>query len=344
MVRVRVRALAAVLAVLGVGCSDPGATATPGSSAPGKTSSAIVGSKPSDPTQDAVVMLVFLDPATGRQGICTAVLLAPRLVLTARHCVSVTDLDVTCGTNGLPVDGGEVRANHAPGQLYVFTGPTRPGLDPATWKPAGRGLEILDDGSKNLCNHDLALVLLEQPVPGATIAPIRLDGDTTAGERLLTVGWGVTSEADEPRTRQQRSGVTVTRIGPDETGPVLTPNEFSFDESICLGDSGGPIFAEATGAVVGVVSRGGNGTTTGDLLSSCTRAVNLGPKITPFRELVSRGLARAGAEARVEVKPPASADADDGGCGVARGRGAKSAWWALVVAVALTVMRRRARS
>lgn len=183
----------------------------------GRASAAILGGTASDASQDAVVMLVFLDAATSFRGVCTAALIAPRLVLTARHCVADTDADVACSVDGAPATGGVVNANHDVRSLYVFTGKDRPELDPTKWKPAGRGLEVLDDGSKNLCNHDLALVLLERPITGTPVAALRLDGTAEKGERLTTVGWGVTSTADEPASRQQRGGVVVTRGGPDDT-------------------------------------------------------------------------------------------------------------------------------
>jgi V8-like Glu-specific endopeptidase len=280
----------------------------------GRTAAAIVGSKPSDSSQDAVVMLVFSDPAKNRRGICTAALLAPRLVLTARHCVADTDADVACTADGSPANGGAVIGNHEAGQLYVFTGKDRPDLDPTTWKPAGRGMEVLDDGAKNLCNHDIALILLEQPITGVPLATIRLDGTADRGEQLTTIGWGVTSKVDEPTVRQQRTGVSVTRLGPDETSPALAPNELGFDESICLGDSGGPILSQDSGAVVGVVSRGGNGTSGPDFLSTCTKAVNLATKLAPFKDLVMRGFSRAGAEPRLE---PPKATEPTSGCAVA---------------------------
>jgi hypothetical protein len=248
-------------------------------------------------------MLVFLDASSGFRGICSAALIAPRLVLTARHCVADTDADVACSVDGAPASGGVVNANHDPRSLYVFTGTERPDLDPKTWKPSGRGIEVLDDGSTNLCNHDLALVLLEQPISGVPIASLRLGGTVEKGEQLTTIGWGVTSTVDEPATRQQRSGVVVTRVGPDATDPVLTPSELAFDESICLGDSGGPVLSQASGAVVGVVSRGGNGTRSGSsFVSTCTKATNLATKIAPFYDLLTRGFERAGAEPKVE--PP----------------------------------------
>lgn len=283
----------------------------------GRTASAILGSHPSDASQDAVVMLVFSDPAMNRRGICTAALIAPRLVLTARHCVSDTDADVACAVDGTPTNGGAVLSNHEPGMLYVFTGTQRPVLDPKTWTPSGRGMEVLDDGAKNLCNHDIALIVLEKPITGTPLAALRLDGTGEKNEHLTTVGWGVTSEVDEPQARQQRSGVLLTRVGPDAKAPVLTPNEFAFDESICLGDSGGPILAESTGAIVGVVSRGGNGTSSDtDLASTCTQATNLGTKLAPFRDLITRGFDRVGAQPVVE--PPKAEDgSSSGGCSIA---------------------------
>jgi hypothetical protein len=308
----------------------------------GRTASAIIGSTPSDAGQNAVVMLVYSDPANNRRGICTAALVAPRLVLTARHCVADTDTDVSCNADGAPDSGGGVIGNHPPGTLYVFTGTERPDLDPKPWKPAGRGIEVLDDGSKNLCNHDLALVLLEQPVAATPLAALRLDGDAERGERLLTVGWGVTSTVDEPATRQQRSGVLVTRVGPDESEPVLTPNEFGFDESICLGDSGGPVFSERSGAIVGVVSRGGNGTSSNkDFVSTCTMATNLGTKLSPFRDLITRGFDRAGATPKIE-EPRAD---ESSGCSAApggQGDGAFRAISALLV-LGLVLAKRRLR-
>lgn len=308
----------------------------------GGTASAIVGGTPSSGAQDFTVMLVFSDPAKNLRSICTAALVAPRLVLTARHCVAPTDLDVQCSVDGTAVAGGGVRPSHDPQKLYVLTGSSRPNLDPATWKPAGRGAEVLDDGANNLCNHDLALVLLEAPIEGVPIAGLRLDGDADKGEALTTVGWGVTNAENEPALRQQRTSVKVTRVGPDSTSPVLTPNEVSYGESICLGDSGGPVLSASTGAVVGVVSRGGNGTTSNDLASECTDAVNLFTKLSPFRALFTRAFTKAAAEPRLEVR---AADDDGGGCTVTRARPrAPLAPLTLVAAlIALTARSRRRR-
>lgn len=285
----------------------------------GHVEPAILGGTPSDASQDAVVMLVLVDPQTStRIGLCTAAMVAPNLVLTARHCVAQTNGDaVACAADGTPVVGGEIRANFDASSFYVFAGSDRADVgddgtvDLATWRPSGRGRKILDDRSGTLCNHDLALVLLEQPIASVPVAALRLSGDVRTGEKLRTVGWGVTTTEIEPAKRQQRGGVTVRRVGPSDDQPTLTPSEFLFDESICLGDSGGPVFSEKSGAIVGVVSRGGNGSdpSIGPPSSTCTEADNLATKIAPFRQLLDDAFAEAGAAPVAE--PPQD---DEEGC------------------------------
>ncbi|HVH47323.1 MAG TPA: S1 family peptidase [Labilithrix sp.] len=299
----------------------------------GQTRQAIVGGSASDETQDATVLLFVLDPSgPTRLGICTAALVAPRLVLTARHCVSSTDEAVACNADGTPLVGAKIFGNRDAANLYVFTGrerpdfigDTAPSLDPTKWKPAGRGLEIIDDASSTLCDHDLALVLLEAPIDDVPVATLRLDGEVATGEKLLTVGWGVTYGEVEPEKRQKRAGVTTKRVGPNESIPVLTKSEFLFDESICLGDSGGPVFAEATNAIVGVVSRGGNGLdpNKGGPSSTCEGADNVATKLAPFKPLVMKAFERAGAQPKLEAKPEESCSVGAVGGAARGGRGA----------------------
>lgn len=310
------------LALSGAGCAEhdpriaettnptPGATITP----------KVLGGTPSDESQDSVVMLVSVKPEPNIPlGICTATLIAPRLIVTARHCVAHANESVACLADGTPQSGGEIRGNHDVKDMFVFTGKDRPNLDPNTWKPASGALEIIDDASGNLCNHDIALVVLKDAITNVPISPIRLDGDVGVGESMLTVGWGISSSEIEPSKRQQRGGVVVKRVGPNDGFPTLTKTEILFGESICLGDSGGPIFAEQTKAVVAVVSRGGNGADfdINHPASTCNEADNLGTRIAPFKDVVLRAFDRAGAQPKLEEKP------DDDDCTVSR-VGAKS--------------------
>jgi Trypsin len=337
------------LGVLAAACSARAVDgAADGEEGASSVRQAIVGGSASDETQDSTVMLFHLDPTGPRRlGICTAALVAPRLVLTARHCVATTDAEVACDSDGTPLLGARVIANHDPASLFVFTGKDRPAfigaeppsLDTTKWKPAGQGLEILDDHSGTLCNHDLALVLLKDPIENVPLATLRLDGDAVTGEKLRTIGWGVSSGEVEPSTRQQRSGVTVKRVGPDDAIPVLTKSELLFDESICLGDSGGPVFAEATNSIVGVVSRGGNGLdpNAGGPSFTCIDAVNVATKLSPFKQLITEAFERAGAQPKLEEKP-------DDGCSTAAGIRTSSRVGTLGLGLALTlvaVLRRR---
>jgi MYXO-CTERM domain-containing protein len=283
-------------------CSSPsGGT----SETTGATHQAVIKGKNSPTSQDAVVLVVFYDPSSGLAGSCTGTLLAPNLVLTARHCVADTDEYAACDVDGTPLAGGTVRGTRKASQLWVFTGPNRPTYT-RDLKPNGVGSQVLDDGGKNLCNHDIALIILKDPIANAQIAPIRLDGDIAKSDVLTAIGWGITDKTDMPDVRQQRSGIQVEEIGPDDTGQApVAPNEFQVGESICSGDSGGPAIAEGTGAIVGIVSRGGNGKqpSQSDPASGCIGAENLYTKVAPFKDFIMNGFDLAQAEPWLEGQP-----------------------------------------
>jgi hypothetical protein len=176
---------------------------------------AIIAGTDSPADQDAVVMIKHYDAVQiggGSEG-CTGTMLTPRLVLTARHCVAATDPQLACESDGTASFGGNVQGTYPASKLFAFSGTARPdfisGLD-----RAARGIEIIDDAAKNLCNHDLALILLEKPLPGAKIAPIRLGAGPTAGEITTIVGWGVTDKEPSPAVRKQRANVKIAAVGP----------------------------------------------------------------------------------------------------------------------------------
>lgn len=293
---------ALLLCASGAACSS--ADVPSGPETTGRVSSAVIKGKDSDKSQDAVVLIIHYDPAKRDFGSCTGTLISDRLVLTARHCVADTDESAACDVKGTPLAMGEIRGNHKADKLYIFTGTQRPDFRTGDVTPDGQGEKIFDDGGTNLCNHDIALVTLKAPIANAKIASIRLDEGIVKGETLTAVGWGVTDETAQPDVRQQRTGIKVEGIGPDDTTQLpVPPNEFSVGESICSGDSGGPALA-ASGAIIGVVSRGGNATRpTSDPASSCIGGENLYTKVSPFKELIMTAFEAVGAEPWLENGP-----------------------------------------
>jgi hypothetical protein len=241
-------------------------------------------------------------------------MLTPRLVLTARHCVSTTDPGAECDARGNPVVGGAVIADNVPAAMYVFGGRERPDFLAGTAHPS-RGQEILTTNAKTLCNNDLALILLDQPVVGAKIAPVRLDGPPIKGELVTVVGWGITDVDPNPPTRRQRTGVAILDVGPADT---LGPAEFRVGEGTCAGDSGGPALA-ASGAVLGALSRGGNGTPSQGV-DACLGGTNIFSSLAPHADFLRAGYAKAGQDPWLEGNPNpllakvSGACASDGDC------------------------------
>lgn len=282
--------------------------------ASGTASQAIIAGESSPASQDAVVLLVHTDNESFFAS-CTGTLLAPNLVLTARHCVSETvDVPFSCGPNGEVVAGGRgggtVSTDFDPSDIYVFVGSRRPNFRfGGSVQADAKGEAIHHDGSRVLCGHDLALVRLDRSLEDAPIASVRLDGETQAGERLTAVGWGVTNSSEAPAVRQQRTGIVIAAVGPfgdPQDGRAVPRNDFSVGESICSGDSGGPAFSERSGSVIGVVSRGGNGVIEADdPAAGCVgrETINHFARTSPFKDVILTAFEEAGYEPWLEGGP-----------------------------------------
>jgi hypothetical protein len=278
---------------------------------------AIVGGKASTAADDAVVLVLTHIPAKDTaQGQyfenCTGTLLAPNIVLTARHCVTAsTDGSFRCKSDGtiepLSGGGGRLSADLVPSDALVFVGPKLP--DTATPDTANaKGKAYVHDDGTVTCNHDVALIILDRAIPNAKLAPIRLDRGVKKGDALTVVGWGATEKSFIPSGRQKRTGVSVVDVGPSEeprVGGTLAEKEFIATESVCTGDSGGPAFSATTGAVVGVVSRGEN-TTASTNGSGCLGTEHTFMQVNAFADLVTKAFAQAGGQPIPETQPQAA--------------------------------------
>lgn len=301
----------AFLAVTYAGCAYDGA-AEGEQQHVGRSIQAIVNGTASGSARDSVVVLARFEGAPEgrvRSGLCTATLVAPDLVVTARHCVSAVDSTTACDTSGNPVSGAMLRGDRDPKDLAIFVGQNgkTPNLNDERGAVA-RGKALVVDDATTVCNRDLAFVVLSNRIY-APVAPIRL-GAPANDEPLMAVGWGVDEKGDTPPTRMERSGLSI--LG---SGPMLDPNNATYgigdaelfvSEAACAGDSGSPLLAKS-GAVLGVASRAGNGQPKDpfNLASTCVgpNAHAVYSQLVGMKNLVERAFAAVGEKPWLEGQP-----------------------------------------
>jgi hypothetical protein len=257
--------------------------------------SAIIDGDASTPLQNFVVQVVH-PVGDDAELVCSGSLVAPTLVLTARHCVSATSGDgFTCDESGDGSDGGALGADYDPPTVLIYAGLYAPG---ALATPSAKGVRFFHDSSTNVCNHDLALIELDQPLD-YPIAGLDLDSKLATGQTITAVGWGVVADGGTPGVRQELGGVSILAVGPaSEALYDVPPNEFAVGQSICEGDSGGPAL-DAKNAVVGVVSSGGNNVNSASANPAVTclgpETVNLYTATAAFRDVILAAFATVGA-------------------------------------------------
>ncbi|MBX3182770.1 MAG: trypsin-like serine protease [Polyangiaceae bacterium] len=216
---------------------------------PGTLQSPIVGGVLDDGAgaHPHVVML------SGGGSICSGTLVAPNLVLTAWHCVAPMAVQgIGCDADGNSLNGDHVGPDDDPSEIRVRTGVNPSG--PA----AARGAQIFHPSGRNLCDRDIALLLLDRDITGITPAPLRLSHLPVPGERATVVGYGITSDGGGGSgVRRRREQVEVLAAGKD-WNLLLGSSELQLSVSGCSGDSGGPAFHATSGAVLGISSRVGD--------------------------------------------------------------------------------------
>jgi MYXO-CTERM domain-containing protein len=250
-------------AALALGCANPSAIEQDdvrtdiaiGTSEP----SIFAGVRDDDPSSIPGVVALKVGVG-GTYELCSGALIAPNVVLTARHCVanSVTT-SVSCDENGRSTNGAHVAGNQAPTNVHVFVG-AAPKFSQAA---DATGKAIVAPDTDHLCDTDIALIVLDKEIADVEPVPVRLrvsGAGVVPKEKIRSVGYGQNDKKLPIGTRLRKPGVEVLAMGRgvSESRTALGVHEFEVGRSICQGDSGGPAISEDTGAVIGVVSRGGD--------------------------------------------------------------------------------------
>ena len=184
------------------------------------------------------------DPAVvavdvGGDAICAGALIAEDIVVTERTCVAGASPSTLCPAQG------EVARLQAP-PIRIFVSDAGVGLHE---RASARDVLVASAGAD--CRADLAFVLLDTPIDDIAPRLVRPTG-AAKGERLRTVSFD-----------DHLLGPTLAKLVRDHLSVLdATATELTIGEP-CWSTSGGAAVDETTGDIVGIASRGGDGTCTG---------------------------------------------------------------------------------
>jgi secreted trypsin-like serine protease len=285
------------VALLAHGCGGDAAAPPEGSRAQAITGGA------SDDVDDTAVVALSIRTQDGEEGLCTGFVVAPRLVLTAAHCVAPAAVGPSASFSlFLGSNLGEVTQTSAPENHAEVE---RVDYDPEF------------DLAAIATGHDVGVLVTASPLPAA---PLSLEPSATLDgvSEVRIVGYGVSSETQVDAGRRRQAVAALASHGELflELGAGPAP---------CEGDSGAPV----------LVADGNGGERVAGVVSFTPGGCGPGVKVTNLSTYLPF------VESQIESTARAKAYAPGGACGF-RSRNAGAPFWP-VLALLFAFRKRTAR-
>lgn len=217
--------------------------------APLTSARALMGAEPDGRFADRVAMVLIR--GGDKAGFCTGLVLSPRILLTAAHCLR-------------PLPDMAVHYRDADGAPVVIP------VAAAIAHPLYRA-DAIQARAKSI---DVALIRTARPLPSRFAAAAISDGGPPAiGARAIVSGYGAVREGDWSSAGTLRS-VTLAVREPASTVLIWAADPDGKAAGACSGDSGAPVWSADGSAAIAIVAwaqaprgRGCGGLTQGPLLA-----------------------------------------------------------------------------
>jgi len=210
---------------------------------------ALVGAAPDGRFADRVAMVLIRGP--GEAGFCSALVLSPRILITAAHCLR-------------PLRDMAVHYRDASGAAVIIP------VEAAAAHPLYRPDAI----QRRVESIDLALIRTARPLDPRFVAAVIAEGEPPAiGAAAIVSGYGAARQGDWPSGGTLRSVALAVRE-PASKVLIWAADPAGREAGACSGDSGAPIWSADGSTAIAIVAwaqapngRGCGGLTQGPLLA-----------------------------------------------------------------------------